>query len=208
MDGVLIDSEPHWNVALIEGFAKAGLAMTAEMAEQTMGARLNEVVDYWTHKYDLTQQSAMAIEADILAIIKQRVKDLAPVFPGVNQTIKTLNEKGIPLAIASSSPMDLIQVVLDKLDSRSLFSGIFSAADDIYGKPHPSVYLRTAKHFNVLPEACWVMEDSVNGMVAAKAAKMNVIVVPDPKMYDDDRWSLADLKLSSMLEFKPGMIGI
>jgi sugar-phosphatase len=202
MDGVLIDSEPYWNDALKVGFRAAGLEMTDEMCEATMGARLNEVVDYRFKKHQIKGISAEEVESLILEEIIHLVKTKASILPGVLSAIEKIKMSGIPMAIASSSPMRLINVVMEKLKIEQHLSGIFSAQDDVRGKPHPSVYLRTAETLNADPESCWVIEDSVNGMVSAKAAKMNVIAVPDPKMYNDKRWGLADVLLHSLEEFE------
>lgn len=202
MDGVLIDSEPYWNDALKVGFRAANLEMSDEMCEATMGGRLNEVVDFRFKKHKLNGVSREEVEELILEEIIHLVKTKAGILPGVHSAVEKINQAGIPMAIASSSPMRLINVVMEKLKIEKDLSGIFSAQDDIWGKPHPSVYLRTAETLNVDPEYCWVIEDSVNGMVAAKAAKMNVIAVPDPKMYHDKRWGLSDVLLHSLEEFE------
>ena len=208
MDGVLIDSEPYWNDALKVGFRAAKLEMTDEMCEATMGARLNEVVDYRFKKHQLNGVSPEEVEELILEEIIRLVKTEAGILPGVHSAIEKIKQSGIPMAIASSSPMRLINVVMKKLKIEHHLSGIFSAQDDKWGKPHPSVYLRTAKTLKVSPESCWVIEDSVNGMVAAKAAKMNVIAVPDPKMYNDKRWGLADVLLKSLEEFEVELLKV
>lgn len=202
MDGVLIDSEPYWNDALKVGFRAANLEMSDEMCEATMGGRLNEVVDYRFKKHQINGISPETVEGLILEEIIHLVQTKAGILPGVHSAVEKIKQAGIPMAIASSSPMRLIDVVLEKLNITDRLSGIFSAQDDTWGKPHPSVYMRTAKTLKVEPESCWVIEDSVNGMVSAKAAKMNVIAVPDSKMFDDKRWGLADVVLNSLEEFE------
>ena len=206
MDGVLIDSESYWNDALKVGFGAAGLKMSDEMCEATMGAMLNEVVDYRFRKHRIKGILPAEVESLILEEIIHLVETKAGILPGVFSAIKKIKKRGIPMAIASSSPMRLINVVMKKLTIENQLSGIFSAQDDQWGKPHPSVYLRTAKTLKVDPENCWVIEDSVNGMVSAKAAKMNVIAVPDPKMFDDIRWGLADVLLKSLEEFEVDLL--
>lgn len=203
MDGVLIDSEPWWNVALRNGFRKVGLEMSDEMCEETMGARLNEVVDYRVKKHQIDPLLKMDIEQWIEDEIIHLVKTEAGILSGVKESIELLKENGYAMAIASSSPHRLINAVLEKLQCTEDFKGIFSAQDDPLGKPNPAVYIRCATQLGFAPEHCVVIEDSVNGMVAAKAAKMKVIVVPDPKMHNDPAWGLANVKLNSLLELDP-----
>lgn len=203
MDGVLIDSEPWWNVAIRNGFRKVGLEMSDEMCEETMGARLNEVVEYRVKKHSIDLRLSGDIENWIEDEIIHFVKTEAPILKGVKESIALLKKEGFSLAIASSSPHRLINAVIEKLDVADDFSAIFSAQDDPLGKPHPSVYIRCAGTLGFSSENCIVIEDSVNGMVAAKAAKMKVIVVPDPKMYTNPAWGLAEFKLKSLLELDP-----
>jgi sugar-phosphatase len=200
MDGVLIDSEPWWNIALRTGFRIAGLEMSDEMCEETMGLRLNEVVDYRVNKHSINPKLAIEIENKILDEIANLVTTKAAILPGVKESIKRLKKEGYLLAIASSSPHRLIEVVCDKLGFKSEFDGIFSAQDDVLGKPNPAVYIRCAEFLGVDASECVVIEDSINGMVAAKAAKMRVIVVPDPKMHGDPGWGLANFKLRTLFE--------
>jgi sugar-phosphatase len=202
MDGVLIDSEPWWNVALRNGFRLVDLEMSDEMCEETMGARLNEVIEYRIRKHAIDPGLAGMLEEKILDEIIHLVNTKATILPGVIETINMLKEEGYSLAIASSSPHRLINAVLDKIHCREHFDGIFSAQDDKLGKPNPAVYIRCAESIGFDPSQCVVIEDSVNGMIAAKAAKMRVIVVPDPKMYHDPSWALANLKVRSLLDFK------
>jgi len=202
MDGVLIDSEPHWNDALKVGFRLAGLEMSDEMCEETMGYRINEVVDYRFKKHAIDIAYKTDVEDLILSEIIHLVNTKAGILPGVFSSIDKIKSAGIPMAIASSSPMKLIEEVINKLGIKTVLSGVFTAHDDALGKPHPSVYIRTASRMGAHPENCWVIEDSVNGMIAGKAAKMNVIAVPDPKMFNDKRWGLADVLLPSLDDFK------
>jgi sugar-phosphatase len=206
MDGVLIDSEPWWNVALQIGFRTVGLEMTNEMCEETMGARLNEVVDYRVRKHNLDASLSMKIEKRIEDEIIHLVRTKAGILDGVRETIDQLKTDNYRLAIASSSPHRLINAVIEKLNYQNDFEAVFSAQDDAMGKPHPSVYLRCAKSIGVPPSDCLVFEDSINGMVAAKAAGMKVIVIPDSKMQELPEWGLADKKLKTLLEFSTRII--
>lgn len=206
MDGVLVDSEPFWNLAIRKGFRSVGLEMSDAMCEETMGARLNEVVDYRVKKHHIDPSLSIQIEKEIEDEINRLVEFEAGILEGVLESINWLKKKGYTIAIASSSPHRLINTVLNKLDSSDVFEAVFSAQDDEFGKPHPSVYIRCAKTLNYDPENCIVIEDSINGMVAAKAAKMKVIVVPDPKMKNETAWGLADLQLNSLLELSEDML--
>ncbi|MCB0405615.1 MAG: HAD-IA family hydrolase, partial [Bdellovibrionales bacterium] len=107
---------------------------------------------------------------------------------------------GVPLGLATSSPEKHIEAVLRALDLNRTFRVTYSADREPYGKPHPGVYLSTAKALGVEPECCLAIEDSVNGVVAAKAARMKCVAIPEERLRSDPRFAIADLKLSCLSE--------
>ncbi len=105
------------------------------------------------------------------------------------------------MALASASYFKLINATLNKLELRDQFNVIHSAEIEPYGKPHPGIFLTTAKNLGVDPEFCLVFEDSLNGVIAAKAARMKCVCVPDPAFRNDTRFSIADIILNSLEEW-------
>ncbi|MGB2079590.1 MAG: HAD-IA family hydrolase, partial [Vibrio sp.] len=107
------------------------------------------------------------------------------------------------LALASSSPMVLIQATLTAFNLENTFKAVVSAEDLPYGKPHPEVYLNAAKAINVHPFDCIALEDSFTGLLAAKSAQMKTIVVPEAIHFAEPRFAIADLKLESLEKLTP-----
>ena len=105
------------------------------------------------------------------------------------------------MALASSSPMRVIEAALRRLGLRELLAIRASAEEVSHGKPHPAVYLLAAQRLGVDPVACVAVEYSLNGLLAAKAARMGCIVVPALEQRGDPRWCLADERLESLLDF-------
>jgi sugar-phosphatase len=206
MDGLLVDSEPYWKIAEKICFGKLGLTLTDELLRQVMGFRLTEVVEHWYNYQPWGEKNFEAVEADVLETVKQLIIENADALPGVMQTLELCKKNGYKVALASSSAMSLINVVVDKLNIRHYFDLLVSAEFEPYGKPHPSVFLTTAQKLNVLPTECLVFEDSVNGMIAAKAARMKCIVVPELEKQEELYWQLANFKLVSLEEFKLEMV--
>lgn len=206
MDGLLVDSEPYWKIAEKICFGKLGLTLTDELLRQVMGFRLNEVVEHWYNYQSWGEKNFEAVEADVLETVKQLIADNANALPGVLDTLKLCKDNGYKIALASSSAMSLINVVVDKLNIRQYFDLLVSAENEPYGKPHPSVFLTTANQLNVLPTECLVFEDSVNGMVAAKAARMKCIVVPEAEKQNEPYWHLANCQLKTLEDFKLEML--
>ncbi len=206
MDGLLVDSEPYWKIAEKICFGKLGLTLNDELLRQVMGFRLNEVVEHWYNYQPWGEKNFEAVEADVLETVKQLIADNANALPGVVDTLKLCKANGYKIALASSSAMSLINVVVDKLNIRQYFDLLVSAENEPYGKPHPSVFLTTANQLNLLPTECLVFEDSVNGMVAAKAARMKCIVVPEAEKQNEPYWHLANQKLNSLEDFRMEMV--
>ena len=131
----------------------------------------------------------------------EKIDANANVFAGVETIIPFFRERGFKIGLATSSPLSLVDVVLKKLDLQTGFDAITSAEKLPFGKPHPEVYLNCAAKLGVTGMECIAFEDSFNGMIAAKAARMKCVVVPAPAAYDHPKWNATDLKLRSLPEF-------
>lgn len=206
MDGLLVDSEPYWKIAEKICFGKLGLNLNDELLRQVMGFRLSEVVAHWYNYQAWGEKNFEAVEDDVLETVKQLIIENADALPGVIQTLELCKSNGYKIALASSSAMSLINVVVDKLNIRHYFDLLVSAEFEPYGKPHPSVFITTANQLNVLPTECLVFEDSVNGMIAAKAARMKCIVVPEAEKQQEPYWQLANQKLKTLEDFSLAMV--
>lgn len=202
MDGLLIDSEPLWDISMQEVFATMGIDMTAELAEQTRGLRTREVVNHWHNYFKWeSDRSPEDVCSAIIDGVTQKVLSEGEAMDGLHYILDYFQAKDLKVGLASSSPKSLIECVVDHLNIRSYFQAVYSAELEPYGKPHPAVYLSCAKDLNTDPVRCLAFEDSVNGMIAAKAARMKVVAIPEKSQADDKRFGLADLKLSSLLHF-------
>jgi len=198
LDGVIIDSEPLWREAEIAAYAGIGVTMTDAMCRQTAGMRIGEVVALWFRRFGLDPDGARDTEAAVMRNVTALVQERGEPMDGLMESLAFWQAKGIPLAVASSSGMGLILGVLDKLGIADRFQAVHSAEFEPFGKPHPCVYLSAARMLGVLPEACLAIEDSINGVIAAKAAGMRCIAVPDAVLTGDRRLGIADAVLPSL----------
>jgi mannitol-1-/sugar-/sorbitol-6-/2-deoxyglucose-6-phosphatase len=201
MDGLLIDSEPYWEEAGKETLAQLGVTLTPEQYHITTGLRTSEWINYWFHHFNISQTHAANAEAVIVKKAIDKIALKGTVMPGVDHIFNYFIKRQYKIGLASSSPMGLIDVVVDKLQIRPYLHTITSAEHLPFGKPHPQVFIDCATALNSNPQACLVFEDSFNGMIAAKAAKMKCVVVPHPASFNHPRWGAADLKLSSLANF-------
>lgn len=205
MDGLLVDSEPYWKMAEKKVFGKHGLHLTDDLLRQVMGFRLNEVVKHWYDHQPWQNPDLLKTEAEVLETVKELILLHAEALPGVYETLKYFKEKGYKIALASSSAMVLIEAVVDKLDMRKYFDLLWSAQYETYGKPHPAIFISVADKLGVAPKKCLVFEDAINGVIAAKAAKMNCIAVPETATFNDLKFAIADLKLETLDGFRDKM---
>src|ERR1051326_8858838 len=201
MDGLLIDSEPLWQEAVKKVFTSVGIQLTTEMCLGTMGMRLDEVVQHWHGKFPWSNRTLKEVEEDVLAEVSALIRAKGRPMRGVGELILLLKNKGIRLAVASSSYLLLIETVLERFNIRHFFDAVQSAQFERKGKPHPDIYLSTAKTLGIPPAECMAFEDSYNGVLSAKAAGMFTIAIPDPAFFEDPRFEKADLKLRSLADF-------
>lgn len=201
MDGLLIDSEPHWQDAEIEVFNALGVPLDREMCRGTMGMRIDEVVCHWHRAHPWTGASMDEVRDRVLGAVAARVQRIAVALPGAVALVRSLRDRGVPLAVASSSPRALIDVALARIELDDAFPVRCSAMDEARGKPDPSVFLSAARALGVEPDGCVVFEDSVAGVAAARSAGMRVVAVPAAEQWHEPGFERADLKLSSLAAF-------
>jgi sugar-phosphatase len=206
MDGLLIDSEPLWHEAEIYGFGLAGLCLTPEQCLETTGLRVDEVVEFRYAERPWVAPSQEAVAAAIAGRVVELVRAKGVLKPGVAEALGFARASGLRIALASSSPYVIIDAVLDTFGLRSAFEVIHSAEEEARGKPEPDVYLTTARKLGVDPAACLALEDSPNGVVAAKAAGMLCAAIPEPVLRNDPRLARADAILASLTEVDAGLL--
>ena len=207
MDGLMIDSEPFWRQAEIEEFQKVGLHLTEEMCIQTTGIRIDEVCQYWYEKSPWQGLSPLDLSIKIRERVEELVFEKGKELPGVQNSVKIVKGMNLPLALCSSSPMSLINTVLKKLDLEDAFDIVCSAEFEKYGKPHPAVYLSVLDKLKTRAEYSITFEDTMAGVISAKAAKMKVAAVPQSEHSGDPRFILADYKLGSLNDFDWNAVG-
>lgn len=201
MDGLLIDSEPIWHMAEFVAFALVDIAMTTELCLETTGLRADEVVEYRYRQFPWQKYSKKEIEDRMIDEVIKGIWQSGEAKEGVQEALSFVRSLGVKCALASSSKYKIIHASIEKLAINSYFDLIYSAEEEEYGKPHPGVYISTAKRLQVRPEECLALEDSLNGVIAAKAAKMKCIAIPEINARNDQRFSLANVQLNSLLEF-------
>ncbi len=198
MDGLLADTEPLWQEAEIAVFGKIGITLTHQMCRQIMGQRLDEVVRHWVNLFERNDINLKTTEHNIIEELLRLIDLRATLLPGVLEAFDLAEKEKIPFALASSSALRIIEHLLKKLGIRHRFKIVCSAEFEPFGKPHPAIFLTTAQKLGVEPQDCLVFEDSLNGVIAAKAARMTVVAIPEPGNFQNPKFAIADLVLPSL----------
>ncbi|MGC9353297.1 MAG: HAD family hydrolase [Mariniphaga sp.] len=207
MDGVIIDSEPIHQECEKRLFTLLGIAVSDEEHNALIGAT-DETM--WSglgkrHNLPLSVAEAIRLKKSIYLEYLMRETSVEP-LPGVAQLIIDLHKHGFLLAVASSSPHEQIDFILKKFELKRYFHAIVSGEDVEAGKPHPEIFLKASDMLGVTPDSCVVIEDSNNGVAAAKRAGMKCIGFVNPNSGNQDL-SKADMLVHSFGELSLTVFG-
>ncbi len=200
MDGVILDSEPLWQEAEIIAFARVGVNLTHKMCTETMGMRVDEVVKQRFKEFKWTGATVEEVQEDILTELEKLILAKSEPMAGVERTISFFQKKGLRLALASSTHLRLIKTVLNKFNMLDTFEVVRSAEFEQYGKPHPAIYITTLEKLGLKHDEAFAIEDSFNGILAAKAARLKTVAIPEKSVWHETRYDIAELKLKSLEE--------
>ena len=201
MDGLLIDSEPLWEEAGKETLSRFNVTLTPAQYHSSTGLGTSTWIDHWFSHFNIDRAYAAEAATSIVQKAIEKIEAKAQPMPGVDHIIRFFKERKFKIGMASSSPMKLINIVAEKLQIDNFIMAKTSAEHLPFSKPHPQVFLNCAELLRAAPTECICFEDSFNGMIAAKAARMKCVVVPAYAHQQEARWSAADLKLSSLQNF-------
>jgi len=200
MDGVLIDSEPLWRRAMIQGFQEIGVPFTEADCRVTTGMRFKEVVEYWFQHHAVSRVTPEYFNIQVIHHMADLIRAEGRAMEGVYDSLDFLAGRSYKIGLATSSSNLLLEAILEKLNIRPFFHQVLSAEFLQYGKPHPEVFINCALNMGIPPRACLVIEDSLNGVIAAKAAQMQVVAIPDAEVRENPKFQVADYHLKSLKE--------
>ncbi len=201
MDGVLVDSEPMHAEAMREVLRPYGVPYTDRENEEFFGFTDPEVFQILKTRYGLAPDERELTRRRTDLLVELTRKRAAP-MPGVPEVPQRLHGLGYRLAVASSSALPVIRVTVETLGIPALFETLVSGTEVGRGKPAPDVFLETARRLALPPRGCLVVEDSRNGLLAAKAAGMACASVPCPTTRHED-FAEADFWLGALPELLP-----
>jgi beta-phosphoglucomutase-like phosphatase (HAD superfamily) len=200
MDGLLVDTEPLWQAAEVEILGALGVPLDPHRCRETKGMFVGEVMAYWYRRFPWDGPSIEQVAATVMDRVCDLVVERGTLLAGARDAVELCERRGLRLALASSSGYRLIELVLDRFGLARHFSVVHSAQDEAYGKPHPAVYLGAAAKLGAEPFGCLAWEDAPAGVVAAKAARMVCVAVPEASEVGRPAFALADAVLGSLAE--------
>jgi HAD superfamily hydrolase (TIGR01509 family) len=199
LDGVLVDSEEIWDRAR-EQLAKERGGRWHDSAQRDMMGMSSKEWSRYMHDVIGLEEPPEEINREVVRRLTELYGEHLPVIAGAKEAVERLAARW-PLGLASSSNRELIDLVLELLGVRALFRATVSSEEVARGKPAPDVYLEAARRLGVEPTRTAAIEDSHNGMLAAKAAGMRVIAIPNSHFPPGaDALSAADVVLASPAE--------
>jgi HAD superfamily hydrolase (TIGR01509 family) len=206
LDGVIIDSEPYHFLVEKHLFKELGVNISDDEHLAFVGTSSNDMWNEIKNKADIqysVKELVNLLEDRYLKHL-DNLKEIKSIG-GVEEVILELYKKNYNLIIASSSSRKIINTVLQKLNLSTYFSSIVSGAELTNSKPNPAIFLEAAKLANSKPEKCLVIEDSENGVKAAKSAKMLCVGYKNPNSGDQNLnladFIIADFKLFDITKF-------
>jgi HAD superfamily hydrolase (TIGR01509 family) len=207
LDGVIVDSERVWDDVRERYTREAGGTYAASATRDMMGM---SSVEWSRYMHDAlgVPGTPEEINAEVVRRMLVRYGEAPPLIPGAAEAVQECALRW-PLAVASSSNPELIEVVLERAGIRELFRAVVSSQEVPRGKPAPDVYLEAAQRLGIDAARCAAVEDSHNGIRSAKAAGMRVVAVPNAHFPPDaESLALADVVVQSVVEVPETVRGL
>ena len=179
-------------------FGSVGVALTEDDARQTMGLRIDDAVAHWWERRPWTGPPPAEVAAAVTARVAELISAGGRPMPGAAEAVTRCRQAGLAVGVCSGSYAVVIEAALERLGIAGDIVAWHSAEWEEAGKPHPAAFLATAAKLGVAPVACLAVDDSFNGAIAAKAARMRVVVVPEPAAAGAPAWGFCDEELSSL----------
>jgi HAD superfamily hydrolase (TIGR01509 family) len=205
LDGLLLDSEQVWD-DVREGLVRERGGRWHERAQADMMGMSSREWSRYMHDELGLSESPEEISSEVVRRMEVRYRERLPLVDGAVEAVERLAARR-PLGLASSSNRELIDLALEVSGLARHFRVTVSSEEVARGKPAPDVYLEAARRLGVEARACAAIEDSRSGILAAKAAGMRVVAIPN-KHYppDEETLAVADVVLGSLDELTPEVV--
>ena len=207
LDGVLADSEPWWNKIDAKLLAECGVDYHGEYHREVLGVSYRLAVEFYKTKFGISVPTEELVKRRG-EIATEFFANRVGLFPNAKRVLEELRKIRPPgsdmklrLALATSSVSTSARPFLDRHHLTRFFDVVVTGDEIERGKPEPDIYLSTAEKLGLRPNECLVVEDSLSGIAAAKAAKMRVAAIPDRRFVDPREYEKkADFLLNDLAD--------
>ncbi|PYK91813.1 MAG: hypothetical protein DME35_00970 [Verrucomicrobia bacterium] len=207
LDGVLADSEPWWNKIDAKLLAEYGVDYHGEYHREVLGVSYRLAVEFYKTKFGISVPTEELVKRRG-EIATEFFANRVGLFPNAKRVLEELRKIRLPgsdmklrLALATSSVSTSARPFLDRHHLTRFFDVVVTGDEIERGKPEPDIYLSTAEKLGLRPNECLVVEDSLSGIAAAKAAKMRVAAIPDRRFVDPREYEKkADFLLNDLAD--------
>jgi HAD superfamily hydrolase (TIGR01509 family) len=197
MDGLLLDTELLWHAAEVELFERHGSTFTWDDKMEVIGTSFAATGHYFARRLGRPEADGAALVAEMTDLMRERLRREVAARPGAVELVRALRQRGVPLALASNSTRDLVDLALATAGLADAFDATVSSSDVAHPKPAPDIYLRACELLHVEPQEALALEDSPSGIASAKAAGLTCIAVPQ---FAETDVSAADRVVASLLD--------
>ena len=208
LDGVIVDSEIWWDEVRQAFAADHGRPWTVDDRHAVMGANSRQWSETMRRRLELDLPAETIERAIVDGMIARYRRDGAPAIDGAVEAVRRI-AAGVPVALASSSHPAVITAALAATGLEDTFPVVVSSDEVAHGKPAPDVFLEAARRLGIEPRRCLVVEDSLNGLKAGRAAGMTTVLVPNhsvpPAPGAEDQ---ADIVLDRLADLVPAAIEV
>ncbi len=175
MDGVLVDSEPLYYQANQNFLRSRGIELSREEYNEFVGISAPLMWESIKTRFGLKDSVEELVEAENKRLYRVLEDEKLSSIEGIPELLEQIRKKGIYLSLASSSPIKVIKYITKQIGVAEYFDFVISGEEVVNGKPHPEIFLACTNRFKISPSQALVIEDSKNGIIAAKKAGMKAI---------------------------------
>lgn len=199
-DGLLVDSEPGWGRAEARLLARRDHVYTKADREATVGRSIDQGAVLFADRLGLSADEVPALRAELVELAREEYLRGFAICSGAPEIVAALRSR-MPLALASNTDRSLIELALARSPFAASFDVVVTRDDVEHPKPAPDLYALACQRLGVRPADAVAFEDSVSGVLAAKAAGLTVVAVPQLAGLDID---VADVVVGSLAELVVG----
>ena len=203
-DGIIADSEAHWNLIDREHLAAFGVPdYDGSHKEHVIGTSFARAIGYYCNIFGINAPLDAMIEHRTGVAARFYAEEI-PIYDGTREALAQCRELGLQMAVATSSVGRLIRPFLQRHDIEKYFDFVVTGEQVENGKPHPDIYLKAAAGVRTPPQNCLVIEDALVGLQAGRAAGARTVALPDARWLDPALFAgQADFQIQSLDELVP-----